>query len=260
MRPNPLRDKWADGKPALGSWISIPSQLVAEAVAANDLDYVVIDCQHGLIGFDDAVRLLPPLSLAGVTPIVRVPELSTANISRVLDAGAMGVIIPMINTVEQAEAAVSYTRFPPDGERSVGAVRALIVEGADYYQHANAQVACIPMIETMEAIDNLDGILSVPGVDVAYVGPSDLSVAMGYQPGTTAQPFLDMLDHIVETCNRHGVLPGIQSTPGTAADRLARGFLLVTVVVDLPCFRAALTRAISDATLTDEERPHPALY
>jgi len=260
MRPNPLRSKWAAGQPALGSWVSIPSQLVAEAVAANDLDYVVIDCQHGFIGFDDTVRMLAALNTGGVTPIVRVPELSTANISRVLDAGAMGVIIPMVNSAEEAAAAVAFTRFPPVGVRSIGAGRALIVEGGDYYQRANEEVACIPMIETMEAIDDLDNILSVPGVDVAYVGPSDLAVAMGYQPGTAAQPFLDMLDHVVEACNRHGVLPGIQATPGTAADRVARGYQMVTMMVDLPAFRAALARGIADAALTDEERSHPALY
>ena len=260
MRPNPLRSKWAAGQPALGSWVSIPSQLVAEAVAVNDFDYVVIDCQHGFIGFDDTVRLLAALGVGEVTPIVRVPELSTANISRVLDAGAMGVIIPMVNTPEQAAAAASYTRFPPVGERSVGAGRALIVEGPDYYRRANEELTCIPMIETMEAIDNLDSILSVPGVDVAYVGPSDLATAMGHEVGTSAQPFLDMLDHIVAACKRHGVRAGIQSTPATAADRLARGFEMVTTVVDLPALRAALTRGIADAALTDEERGHPALY
>ncbi len=240
--------------------MSIPSQMVAEAVAACDLDYVVIDCQHGLIGFDDTVRMLAPLNVGGVTPIVRVPELSVANISRVLDAGAMGVIIPMVNSAEEAAAAVSYTRFPPVGVRSIGAARALIVEGADYYQRANDDVACIPMIETLEAIEALDDILAVPGIDVAYVGPSDLAVAMGYQPGTAEQDFLDMLDHIVESCRRHGVRPGIQASPGVAADRLARGFQMVTMMVDLPTFRAALSQAIEDASLTDEERTRPALY
>ena len=260
MRPNPLRARWAAGEPAIGGWLSIPNQLTAETVAAADLDYVCIDMQHGLIDFSDAVHMLPAITLGGVTPIVRVPENTTANISTALDAGAIGVIVPLVNTVEEAVAVVAACRYPPVGERSYGATRAEAVEGPDYYDRANDEVVCIPMIETLEAIDDLDNILSIPGIDVAYVGPSDLSISMGYRPGTKAEPFLAMLDRIVEACDRHGVVAAIQATPGTAADRLARGFRMVTVISDILAFRVAVDLAIADARGTDPGKPRSHLY
>lgn len=260
MRPNPLRDRWAAGEPAVGGWLSIPGQLIAEAMAAADLDYVCIDLQHGPIDFSDAVRMLPGLTLGGVTPIIRIPEYSVANISTALDAGAMGIIIPLVNSAEEAAAAASACRFPPRGQRSIGANRALLLEGSDYYARVDNEVACMPMIETLEAIEALDDILSVPGIDVAYVGPSDLAISMGYRPGTSEAPFLAMLDRIVAACNRHGVVPGIQATPATASDRLARGFRMVTVVSDLQAFRAAIDMAIADGSGINQGRPYPPLY
>ena len=260
MRPNPLRAKLASGQPAYGAWITIPSPITAEAAAYAGLDYLCIDMQHGVIDYGDAVQLLQAVSLGGATPIVRVPELSTANISTVLDAGAMGVVVPMIDSAEQAAAAASACRFPPVGERSYGAMRAALAEGADYYQRINEEVLCIPMIETMEAVDDLDRILAVPGVDVAYVGPSDLSIAMGYWPGTSEQPFLDMLDRIREACDRHGVAPGIQASPAAAADRLARGFRMVTVLSDFQTFQAALKQAVAYTTAGPPSEGAEPLY
>ena len=260
MRPNPLRAKWAAGRPAIGGWLSIPNLITAEAVAFAGLDYVCIDMQHGLIDFSDVVHMLPAVNLGGVTPIVRIPESSTANISTALDAGALGVIIPLVNSAEEAAAAVASCRYPPLGDRSFGATRAAAVEGPDYYERANEEVACIPMIETLEAIDDLDRILAIPGIDVAYVGPSDLSISMGYRPGTRAKPFLTMLDRIVEACRRHGVVPGIQAAPSTAADRLERGFRMVTVLSDIQTFRAAIDLALDDAQRAEPTQRRSALY
>ena len=260
MRPNPLRARWATGEPAIGGWLSIPDQLIAEVLATADLDYVCIDLQHGPIGFSDAVRMLPGLVLGGVTPIIRVPANSTSNISTALDAGAMGIIVPLVNSAEEAAAAAAACRFPPLGQRSIGANRALVLQGSDYYQRADAEVMCMPMIETLEAIDALDDILSVPGVDAAYVGPSDLAISMGYRPGATAARYLAMLDTIVEACERHDVVPGIHCTPATAADRLARGFRMITVVSDLPAFRAAIDLAIADARGVEPRGSRSPLY
>lgn len=260
MRPNPLRAKWAAGEPAIGGWLTIPSQLTAEVTAAADLDYLCIDMQHGLIDFSDVVQMLPALNLGGVTPIVRVPENSTANISTVLDAGAIGVIVPLVNSAEEAASVAAACRYPPAGERSYGATRAAAVEGPDYYDRANDDVVCIPMIETLEAIEDIDNILSIPGIDVAYVGPSDLSISMGYWPGTTAEPFLAMLDRIVAACNRHGVVPAIQASPATAADHLARGFRMVTVVTDILAYRVAVDLSIAQARGADPAGHRAPLY
>ena len=116
------------------------------------------------------------------------------------------------------------------------------------------------MIETLEAVEDLDNILSIPGIDVAYVGPSDLSISMGYWPGTTAEPFLAMLDRIVDACDRHGVVPAIQASPTTAADRLERGFRMVTVVTDILAYRVAVDLSIAQARETDPAGSHPPLY
>ena len=260
MRPNPLRARWAAGEAAIGGWLTIPNQLTAEVTASADLDYLCIDMQHGLIDFSDVVRMLPAVTLGGVTPIVRVPENSIANISTALDAGAIGVIVPLVNSVEEAASVVAACRYPPLGERSYGATRAAAVEGPDYYDRANEEVVCIPMIETVEAVEDLDNILSIPGIDVAYVGPSDLSISMGYRPGTKAEPFLAMLDRIVEACDRHGVVAAIQASPSTAADRLERGFRMVTVVTDLIAYRVAVDLSIAQARGADPAQPGEALY
>ena len=260
MRPNPLRARWAAGEAAIGGWLTIPNQLTAELAAAADLDYLCIDMQHGLIDFSDVVHMLTAVTAGGVTPIVRVPENSTANISTALDAGAIGVIVPLVNSVEEAASVVAACRYPPLGERSYGATRAAAVEGPDYYDRANEEVVCIPMIETVQAVEDLDNILSIPGIDVAYVGPSDLSISMGYRPGTTAAPFLAMLDRIVEACDRHGVVPAIQASPSTAAGCLERGFRMVTVVTDIIAYRVAVDLSIAQARGTEPGQARGPLY
>lgn len=247
MRANPLREKWSTGETAYGGWMTIPSSVTAEVMAVHDLDYLCVDMQHGLVGYADSVSMLQAVSLGSATPLVRVPENTTSHISKALDAGAMGVIVPMVNTVEEAEAAARACFYAPKGGRSYGPTRVAAVEGTDYFASANATVACIPMIETMEAIDNLEGIVAVEGVDAVYVGPADLAVSMGLAPGTDDPKFLDTLARVVETCDRHGVVPGCHATPATAADRVERGFRMVTVVADLLVLRAGSASAVAQA-------------
>jgi len=241
MRPNPLKDAFASGAQALGAWITTSSSISAEVAASAGYEYVCLDMQHGLMDYSDTVPMLQALTTGTATPVVRVPENHASHIGKALDAGAMGIIIPMVNTVAQCEAAVAACRYAPDGSRSYGPSRVIGVEGADYFQHANNDVSCIPMIETEEALTNLDDILAVPGVDAIYVGPADLAISQGLAPGTKEPAFLDALDAIVAACDRHGVVPGIHATPVTARDRLDRGFRMVTVTADLVALRAKLT-------------------
>ena len=138
--------------------------------------------QHGVIDYQVAVTMLLALSTGDCTPIVRVPWNEPGIIGKMLDAGAMGIIIPMVNSVDEARAAVAACRYAPVGARSYGPTRAAIYAGADYFAHANEQVACIPMIETKRALDDLDAILAVPGIDAVYVGPADLSITLGLPP------------------------------------------------------------------------------
>ncbi len=247
MRPNPLREKFAAGEPALGGWLAIPSSVSAEVMATAGLDYVCIDLQHGLSHFSDAVPMLQALTLGGCTPTARVPWNEPGIIGKVLDAGAMAVIVPMVNSRAECEAAVRATRYAPEGARSFGPTRVGAVEGPGYVTEANANVTCIPMVETRQAVDSIDDILTVPGVEAIYVGPGDLAISLGHAPGSEDPEFHEALATIVDACGRHGVVPGIHATAATAAERLGRGFRMITVSADLVGLRNAIATDVATA-------------
>ena len=191
--------------------------------------------QHGVIDYQVAVTMLQGISTTGVMPMARVPWNDPARLMKILDAGAYGVICPMINTREEAEALVRACKYPPRGYRSWGPVRASIYAGADYGDHANDDIVVMPMIETAEAMKNLDDILSVPGVDGVYVGPSDLSLALGLKPrlDQTDAPVVEAQQKIAEACKRHGVVAGIHnSTAAYALKMIAQGYQFVTLASD----------------------------
>lgn len=238
MQTNPLRERFLSGDTAVGGWLNMPSPIGAEIMAGLDLDYICIDMQHGLIDYSDSLALLASITGRSVTPVVRVPWNAPDHIGKALDAGAMGLILPMVNSEKQCRRAVEAASYPPTGRRSYGPTRAMIVEGPDYF--VEARVAVIPMIETAEALANLDAILSVEGISAVYVGPADLAISMGNKPGSDTPDFLDALDLIVQRCNAHGVVPGIHTTTATTADRLARGFRMVTVTTDIIALRTKL--------------------
>ncbi len=245
MRPNPLRDAFANSTPALGCWLSVPSSVTAEVAGKIGFDYVCIDMQHGLIDYSDVVPMLQGLSNGGSTATVRVPWNEPGIIGKVLDAGAMAVIVPMVNTGDEAEAAISRGMYAPRGARSSGPVRAQPLEGPDYAEVANDHVSIIPMVETVEAVENIDAILSTDGVQAIYVGPMDLGVSMGLGRGTTDPSFFDALDHIAERCKAHGVVAGIHAAPETTADRIERGYNMVTMHAELAAMRLTLIDTLS---------------
>jgi len=182
VRENTLRKIWARGEAVVNGWLAIPSAFSAEVMAHQGFDSLVVDMQHGVVDYQVAVTMLQAISTTNVVPMARVPWNDPARLMKILDAGVYGVICPMINTREEAEALVRHCKYPPRGHRSWGPVRATIYAGADYGDHANDDLVIMPMIETAEALKNLDDILSVPGVDAIYVGPSDLSLALGCKP------------------------------------------------------------------------------
>ena len=244
MRTNPMRDRWTAGEAALGGWLAIPSSFSAEIVARCDLDYVCVDTQHGLVDYRDSWKMLQAVNLGSATPLVRVPWNEPGIIGKSLDAGARGIIVPMVNTRTEAEAAVRACRYAPDGGRSYGPARVIRQEGGDYYANANADVAVIVMIETVEAIGNLDDILSVPGLDAVYVGPSDLSVSLGLPPGNNdgRAAFDEALATIVTGCVRRGVIAGCHTVSELCQRRVEQGFRMITVTSDA----TALSRALED--------------
>lgn len=234
---NTLRTAWSGGRTALGGWMSMREPLLAEAMATLDVEYVCIDMQHGLADIGDVFAMLQAMDRHPVTPVVRVPWNEQGIIGRVLDMGALGVIIPMVNSADEARAAVASCRYAPLGRRSVGPIVPNLRYGPGYFASANERVICIPMIETEVAVSRIDEILSVDGIDAIYVGPSDLAVSMGLPPGldNPDERFGRAISTIVDACRRHGVIAGIHASAGVAGKRHDQGFRMITVAADMVC-------------------------
>jgi 4-hydroxy-2-oxoheptanedioate aldolase len=243
-----LREMWHAGEPTLGTWLTIPSTVSAETAGRAGFDYVCVDNQHGVSDYQVTVTMMQAILLGGGTPIVRVPWNEPGIIGKMLDAGAEGVIVPMVNSAAEAQAVVTACRYPPLGMRSFGPVL-VMPRISDHTNVANTRTAVIPMIETVQALNNLDEILSVPGVDAIYVGPADLSLSLGLPPGNNdgQAKFDDALAAIVAACQRHGVVPGMHSTGALAERRLEQGFRMLTVSGDLLAMRAAMAAELAQA-------------
>lgn len=245
MRPNLVKQKWQRGEIAYGAWLTIPSAYSAEIVAHAGFDWVCVDMQHGHIDYQVALTMLLALSTTDTTPFVRVPWNEPGIIGKVLDAGAMGVIIPMVNSSDEARAAVTACRYPPQGARSYGPGRAALYAGADYFDHANDEIAVVPMIETREAVACLDDILAVPGIDAVYVGPADLSISLGMRPGLVNDgEWEEARQKISAACHAHGVIPGIHASAALAQKHAAAGYRMIMI-----CHEAGVmaARAAEDA-------------
>ena len=235
MRENRLRTLWKSGGAAVNGWLTLPSSFSAETMAHQGWDTLTIDMQHGMIDDAALVPMLQAISTTDTVPIVRVPWLEPGILMRALDAGAYGVICPMVNSREDAQKLVAYTHYPPRGTRSFGPLRAVLYAGVDYVQHANDTIVTFAMIETAEALDNLDGILSVEGLDAIYIGPSDLSLALGCTPtfDDLEPKAFEAVEHILARAKAHGVVAGIHNgTPAAALKRIAKGFQFVTISSD----------------------------
>jgi 4-hydroxy-2-oxoheptanedioate aldolase len=235
VRVNTVKQKWREKKAAIGGWLSIPSSYSAEIMAHQGFDWLCVDTQHGVIEYSNAVPMLQAISTTETMPFVRVPWNEPSIIMKYLDAGAYGIIIPMVSNREDAERAVQACRYPPKGMRSYGPNRVTLYAGAGAVGEADDQVACVVMIETAEALEKLDEILSVPGVDAAYIGPSDLSLAIGLPPraDNTDPTHLATVSRIREACVRHGVVPGIHcNSAAFVSDKIREGFKMVMLTSD----------------------------
>ena len=252
---------WDQQLPTFGAWLSSPSAASAETSARVGFDYVCCDNQHGAVDYAATVGMIQGILLGGSRPVARVPWNEPGIIGKVLDAGAEGVIVPMVNSVAEAEAVVRSSRYPPKGERSFGPVLAGI-RTTDYQAGANDRVAVIPMIETVHALSNIDDILAVPGVDAIYVGPADLSLSLGLPPGNndTEAAFTDALSTIVAACRRAGVVPGIHASGSLAERRLEQGFRMITVSADLVAMRARMSDELAQSRGANAPAASTAIY
>jgi 4-hydroxy-2-oxoheptanedioate aldolase len=249
MRENRLRTLWANDQAAVNGWLAIANSFSAETMAHQGWDTLTIDLQHGVIDYQAMVGMLQAISTTATVPIVRVPWLEPGIIMKTLDAGAYGVICPMVNTREEAQRFVAYTSYAPKGTRSFGPVRALLYGGADYPTQANQTIVRFAMIETAQALDNLDAILSVEGLDAIYIGPSDLSLALGCKPtfDDVDPKVAQAIDHIVARAKVHGVQAGIHNgRSDVAKSRIAKGFRFVTVSSDARLLAAGSQQLLAE--------------
>jgi 4-hydroxy-2-oxoheptanedioate aldolase len=235
MRENTVREAWRAGKATVGGWLSLPDSFAAEVMAHQGFDWLTVDMQHGLIDYSSAVPMLQAISTTDTIPLVRVPWNDPPTIMKALDAGAYGVIVPLVNNRAEAERAVGAARYPPRGYRSNGPVRGRYYGGADYNARAHETIIVALMVETREGLENVEEIAAVDGVDAIYVGPSDLGYALGMAPklDNDEPQHVAAVERIRDACKRHGIVAGIHTGgPAYSARWIERGFQMVTVTSD----------------------------
>ena len=237
MRKNKIKQMMAEGKPVINGWLSIASTASAEAMAHLGWDSVTVDMQHGLVDYTSALPMLQTISSTDVTPLARVNWNESGQIMKILDAGCYGVICPMVSNKKEAEKFVQACMYPPNGYRSFGPIRGLIYGGSDYPDYANDEILKLAMIETKESLEKLDEIMSTPGVDGIYIGPADLSLAIGEKPGfdkpENTKAYSEIL-RILEHAKKNKIFAGIHNgTPEYATKMIEKGFNFVTIASDL---------------------------
>ncbi len=248
MKENKLRGIWSSGANTINGWLGIPNSMSAEAVANCGFESVTVDMQHGCVPFESIVPMFQAICTTPAVPMVRVPWNEPGIIMRVLDAGAYGVICPMINTGEEAKALVQACRYPPLGGRSNGPFRASIYAGGDYVKHANKEILVFAMIETETAIKNLPEILKVEGLDGTYVGPSDLGLSMGEEAtlNPSSQKVIDGMKKIAAMTNEAGLIPGVHcDSAQTILTRYEQGFRFGSLLNDTRLLMAACQNGIN---------------
>jgi len=236
LRKNKLKKLFKEGKAAINGWLEIPSSFSAEVMAHQGWDSLTIDIQHGAIDQSDILELFQAISTTEVVPMARVNWNEPGQIMKILDFGAYGVICPMVNSREQAEKFVQACLYPPMGYRSFGPTRCLMYGGEDYVDHANHEILKIAMIETKQALQELDKIMSTPGIDGVYIGPADLSLSIGEKPGfdkPEANPTYEQIINILKHAKKYNLVAGIHNaTPEYAKKMIDIGFQIVTVGSD----------------------------
>jgi 2-keto-3-deoxy-L-rhamnonate aldolase RhmA len=222
MFANPLKQRLAKGEPVVGHWISLPSPSIVEVLASYEPDWLLIDTEHGPADWERVEDLLRAMKGTNIVPLARVTANDPALVKRALDRGAYGVLIPLVNNAEQARAAVSAAKYPPEGIRGVAGTRVnrFGADLADYVAQWNSQVLVMVQVETVEALDNLDAIAATPGIDVLFVGPNDLSASLGLFRKFDSPEYLKAIDRILKSAARHHVSAGYMA--GSAEETLQR--------------------------------------
>lgn len=248
---NKVKAAWQAGKAVVNGWLAIPNAFSAEMYSRAGWDSVTVDMQHGVQDYLSCVACFQGMQSSGAVPMVRVPWNEPGIIGKVLDAGAYGVICPMINSEAEARALVQYSKYPPVGARSNGPVRAGIYgEAGSYQRTANDDVLLIPMIETRKAVDSVEAILDVGHIDGIYVGPSDLAFSLGMTPKLDAEEkeILTIYERLLKETSKRNIAAGIHCGTAAYAKRMiAMGFKLVTISNDVGLLANAAKAAVAEA-------------
>ena len=251
MIPNRIKTLWAEGKPAINGWLSIGNGFTAEIMASAGYDSITADLQHGALDYHSALGMFQAMRASGVAVMARVPWLDAGAIMKALDAGAYGIICPMINSREEAERLVSFVRYPPSGTRSFGPTRVNFSAGSDYGAEANENVLCFAMVETREAYDCVDEIAATPGLDGLYIGPADLTLGLTgrkYRTGFDREEpeIVEAIRHVLDVAHRAGIRAGLHNgSAAYAAKAVGWGFDLVTVSNDVRLLAGAAEASVA---------------
>ena len=242
---NKLIKNYNTNLPTLNGWLSIPNSFTAEAMSKMGWDTLTIDMQHGQNEYSSSISMLQAMTNNDVTPFVRVPWNEPGIIMKSLDLGVLGIIAPMINTKDECEKFVSYCYYPPLGQRSFGPMRAQLVYGSDYYEKANKNIISLAMIETKEAVENIDEILSVKNLSGIYIGPGDMSSSYGLKPQFDVKndPIFSNIKMIAQKAKQKGKIAGIHNgSTDYAKEMIKIGYHFVSVSSD---FRSMTSHAQS---------------
>ena len=249
MRKNKLKEIFKQGGSAVNGWLQIPNSFTAELMANQNWDSLTLDMQHGVIDYSSAISMLQAISTTNVVPLARVNWNEPGQIMKILDAGSYGVICPMVSNKKEAENFVQACMYPPEGYRSYGPIRGLVYGGADYAEKANGEILKFAMIETKESLDNLNEIMQTPGLDGVYIGPADLSLAIGEKPSfdkAEGDPVYDVIMNILEHAKKNKIIAGIQNGQPEYADKMIKkGFQFVTIGSDQRYMTGAAKAALS---------------
>ncbi|MBM4067736.1 MAG: 2-dehydro-3-deoxyglucarate aldolase [Planctomycetes bacterium] len=239
MRENSVKKALRAGKPAVGTWLSLGNIIASRFLARAGFDWLTVDIEHTLVDWETATHMFASIADAGCTALARVPSNSHENIKRVLDNGAHGIVVPMVNSVEEAARAVDAALYPPRGTRSVGgSVHALNfdTDASDYFAHADDELLIVLQCEHIQAVEHADEIFSVPGIDAIFVGPNDLAASMRDHNGAppSANATRQAMKHILDTCQKQKVAAGLHcGSAEEALQRIAEGWQFIAIGSDL---------------------------
>jgi 4-hydroxy-2-oxoheptanedioate aldolase len=235
MKHNPVRAKLKQGQPSVGTWLTLPCPVSAQLMAKTGFEWLTVETEHTPFTFDTAAQCFAIIAASGCVPLARIPWNTGENIKRVLDTGAWGIVVPMVNSRAEAEAVVRAARYRPIGERSIGGqLHALNfdTDAATYYAKANEEILVVVMAEHVEAVESIDDILAVPGLDAVFVGPNDLHASMGLPPTFDSDhpQFVSALKKILASAKARGVAAGIHVLDANQAQRrISEGWQFIAV-------------------------------